>query len=744
MRNVQQYFKRRSAVLILILSVILLMCGCSQRNSSITKPPRAEKGLMDLTGIDLNKNTIVNLDGEWEFYWQKLLTPTDFLLDSNSSNETINITIPSSWNDYEIDGKKLTGQGIGTYRLKIKVPPEQKLMAVKINTISSSFKLWVNGVEVASAGNVGATPQEVIHNFHPGSYFFDLNGETTAKLIINVANFSYKKGGIWESIQFGSGNAIKSERESKVALDLFVIGALVIISLYYLSFYLVRRKEKAMLYFGLSCLLIAIRTLDVGTNYIVEIAPLLNWELVRKIEFSSFYLVTLSLAFFFQYLFPDETPKIQAKIVSVMAGLFFLQACVLPLKIYSDTNTIYLLFTVILVFATTIELVISAIKKREGAIASLLGCSVFYITSINDMLNASQIIHTGNYASLGLIIFVLTQAIILSRRMTIAFNRVEELSQKTEHALDKVNRTLEAVSRSGKSINEMVEGLSEKSMSLMELSNRVATAMDEHANGIENETKSIQDSVKSLNRLVNEIGSVSQKSNAMAEISLSAKAVSEDGSLKMNEMLESVRDIKNLAGIMLELMNKVRASGENSSQMLEMIKHISQNTKMLSFNATVEAAKANEYGKGFAVIAHNIRDLSNSSERFAHDINKSLEEIQNSIQDAAEATLQCELLTKKGEEVANKALSSFKGIEDYVRKINEESDLVNKNSENVSGLANSVLFEFTNIAGVVEETNASVEEVAASTQIQLDYIKKSYEALENIKDQVRQLNQDIN
>ncbi len=71
-----------------------------------------ERGVLDLTSTGIG-NSLYNLNGEWEFYWEELLTPENYQV-GKEAESGIFVTVPSYWNSYEVDGEKLPGQGYGT------------------------------------------------------------------------------------------------------------------------------------------------------------------------------------------------------------------------------------------------------------------------------------------------------------------------------------------------------------------------------------------------------------------------------------------------------------------------------------------------------------------------------------------------------------------------------------------------------------------------------------------------------
>ncbi|MCX7710712.1 MAG: diguanylate cyclase, partial [Clostridia bacterium] len=105
--------------------------------------------------------------------------------------------------------------------------------------------------------------------------------------------------------------------------------------------------------------------------------------------------------------------------------------------IYSDTIVVFQGFVVGLVVVSFVSMIIATIRGRDGAVISLLGSIVFFITAINDVLYALQVIYTTNLVPWGLIVFVFVQAFIMSRKSSSTFSKVEELSERLL-ALDKL------------------------------------------------------------------------------------------------------------------------------------------------------------------------------------------------------------------------------------------------------------------------------------------------------------------
>jgi hypothetical protein len=104
-------------LLFLIISPLLLFAAC-RYDFQEKIPPKAVKGVLDLTDWDFKRDGPVNLSGQYEFYWKQHLKPMDFSK-ATPPKKTGFIKVPGYWNSYKLEGKNLPGNGYATYRLKI-------------------------------------------------------------------------------------------------------------------------------------------------------------------------------------------------------------------------------------------------------------------------------------------------------------------------------------------------------------------------------------------------------------------------------------------------------------------------------------------------------------------------------------------------------------------------------------------------------------------------------------------------
>ena len=104
--------------------------------------PVPENGILDLRQKILNDQSILNLDGEWIFYWEKLLDPENI---EQHRNTGIPVTVPSYWSSYNMDGESLPGLGYGTYSLQLILPENfQSAICIDIPLFDVAYKFYLN------------------------------------------------------------------------------------------------------------------------------------------------------------------------------------------------------------------------------------------------------------------------------------------------------------------------------------------------------------------------------------------------------------------------------------------------------------------------------------------------------------------------------------------------------------------------------------------------------------------------
>jgi PAS domain S-box-containing protein len=450
--------------LLLWTGLIFMLPGlfsCSGTPSG-KKVPSAVQGVLDLRDWDPALQGPVNLNGEWEFYWGKIIEPEE-LLKGDFSKPKDYLNVPGIWNGQMVQGRKLSGQGYATYRLQVLLKPRQEIMAFKFMSLGTAYSFYVNGQKVASAGRVGKTPESMKPDWKPQVAGFLPEGDRL-DLILQVSNFHHRKGGVSESIWLGRETDIRGMREKSLAFQLFLCGSILIMGLYHLGLFILRKKDQASLYFGLFSVLIALYTLLAGERYFLHLFPAIDWEWrVKLTNLSSFLSVPLFLLFI-QVLFPEDSRKKVAGLLIGAVGVLALIVLVTPTILYSQVIPVFHLLALVSGIYTLLVFFRAIRQKREGAALLLSGVLIIIIAMVNDILYDNTIIHTGQSIYLGFFLFIFIESFSLSLRFSKAFVTIErqglvlaETNQVIQREMNERRQVEKALAESEKNYRDLME-----------------------------------------------------------------------------------------------------------------------------------------------------------------------------------------------------------------------------------------------------------------------------------------------
>ncbi|WP_167481816.1 7TM diverse intracellular signaling domain-containing protein [Leptospira bouyouniensis] len=362
--------------------------------------PVAIKGIIDFNGNFTQ--SIISLNGEWEFYHNQRI-------DQIEPNSKFYVQMPSLWNN----DPGFVGDGYGVYQLKMINVPKVPL-ALHIPEMYSSYNVYANERLIAKSGLVGNSKEATIPSFDRNVVGLQTENQEI-RLSIEVANFHFPRGGIPSSLRIGEYSAIKAYREKGIAESVFLSGAAFMLGLYHLIAYLIFRKDKPFLFFGIFCLNLSLRPLLINEQYLVEIFPSISWIYWQKIEFLNFLAL---LPFFYHFIRVSYTKEPQS-IFSKSLNVIFISLAILvvfsdPIIFANIPVPVYLLIGAA-VFDLT-RLLIKQIKLGDkGAKVVFLFFIFLAIIVLIEILIERNILRGFHFIEVpGFIIFLISQAYVLS------------------------------------------------------------------------------------------------------------------------------------------------------------------------------------------------------------------------------------------------------------------------------------------------------------------------------------------
>ena len=161
----------------------------------------AKNGVLDLRSVNLQDQSF-QLKGTFNFKWKQLLSPEAF-----NPSTAAPIDFPIEWGGLIVGKDTLTAKGYGTYQLTILLPKSARdiELGLSVQDMYSSYRLFLDGKEVAVNGKVGTSKDEYKPYWLPQAIRFEATRDTL-DFVLQVANFDHSKGGVREPIMFGDAS----------------------------------------------------------------------------------------------------------------------------------------------------------------------------------------------------------------------------------------------------------------------------------------------------------------------------------------------------------------------------------------------------------------------------------------------------------------------------------------------------------------------------------------------------------
>ena len=602
----------------LILAVAISSCNKDTRTSQ----PTALKGELDASSWDFDKNGSIPLNGEWEFYWGRLVTPADF---ESGAAGTISgyLTVPGKWNGFKSEGTEVGNRGYATYRLKVAVGGGEKMMALHTFDMGTAFRIFADGREIYANGSVGESEETSHPRFMPGVALFPAQGGTV-EFIVQVSNYHHRDGGIWYPIEIGNEKDVRTAHVRSGAADALLAGILIIMGIYYAILFLLYRRDRAPLFFGILCLFMGFRNFVVSERLLVMAYPWLPFELVSKLDYVSVILGTVAFCYFLRELYPGEFSRWVLYAYSGISALFILIVLVTGSIHYSRLMPYYQICILAVIAYGTAVFILAGFRRRENAFIFLCGWLALILATVNDILYENMIIYTGRFFAIGVFLFIVISMASMARRF---INREREVERAGEKASQEVEQHRAQVDFIRNVIREESSAVSVSMRSINDDLSSVQVNTDEQAAAVEQVTASVEEISAGSDGVLRGASEQDENLGTLASLMDDLERIISDTSTLIRNALSAAADISKSArsggeslGAMNESMKRVNESSRQMNDIVSIINDISDRINLLALNAAIEAARAGDAGRGFAVVADEIGKLADQTATSIKDI----------------------------------------------------------------------------------------------------------------------------
>lgn len=355
-----------------------------------------------------------------------------------------------------------------------------------------------------------------------------------------------------------------------------------------------------------------------------------------------------------------------------------------------------------------------------------------------DSLKISTVIYSLIFLLVSMIaVFILTGTI--TKVLKLVVNHLEKMSagdlsedvdSKFTSIKNEIGDMARALNIMQSSLRSMISKIKNNSINIDSRSQDLSSVAGEMTSATENVSCAIQDVARAtggqaedlvdITQLINsfgvEIENIVKAINEVEVQSMGINSLAQDSNGSMESLMTSVTKV---GTSFKEFAEKITALGENVIKIngiTNLINSIADQTNLLALNAAIEAARAGEAGRGFSVVADEIRKLAEQSKESSENINRLINGIASDTNAIVGSTnmMSAELETQVT--VINSTIESFKKITTAVEEVIPKIEAVNKSALSIEGEKDQILSKVEGASAVAEEVSASSEEITASSE----------------------------
>ncbi|CAH1200198.1 Sensor histidine kinase RcsC [Paenibacillus allorhizoplanae] len=417
--------------------------GGEQQNQWIV-----QNGVLDLARWSPEDDPVILLDGEWEFYWNQLLTPDDFREPSKfpDSSGVSYMKVPSPWNGKLINGDELPVYGAATYRMVLTGLSYSGELALKKTNIRFASEIYVNEVKLLADGQTSGDNKSGYRSGNrPQLGVFSAN-QGRIEIIVQAANYDYVNSGIVDSLRFGSADQLIAERQLALSKDFFVLGILCTLTLIYLICFVAasayRIKDNSLFLLASICLMFGLYHGLMGERSLFFLLEgRLSFDVLYKIKDFVSVSGCLALALFFHHLHRSKLSlRITQGVSFVLIG-FMLLIPLLSIRAYTPIQIyIVLLYQIVQFWNFLVSAQLFVRGERGSRFKLLMLCvAVLMINmySLDVIFFAMGIHSSASLAQFCIIIFNVVMVPVVVLRFFEAYQTVDRMKDQLLR-LDKI------------------------------------------------------------------------------------------------------------------------------------------------------------------------------------------------------------------------------------------------------------------------------------------------------------------
>nr|WP_312152578.1 methyl-accepting chemotaxis protein [Pseudomonas sp.] len=280
---------------------------------------------------------------------------------------------------------------------------------------------------------------------------------------------------------------------------------------------------------------------------------------------------------------------------------------------------------------------------------------------------------------------------------------------------DELGVLQQSIGRMGTTLRELIGGIRDGVTQIASAAEELSAVTEQTSAGANSQKVETDQVATAMHEMAATVQEVARNAEQASHAATGADDEARAGDRVVGEAISQIERLAEEVHRSTEAMNLLQQESQKIGSVMDVIKSVAEQTNLLALNAAIEAARAGEAGRGFAVVADEVRGLAQRTQKSTEEIEELVASLQNGTQQVANAMLGSRNLTESSVELARKAGGSLENITRTVSNIQSMNQQIAAAAEQQSAVAEEISRSILNVRDVSEQTASASDETAASS-----------------------------
>ncbi|MBL0842084.1 methyl-accepting chemotaxis protein [Pseudomonas mediterranea] len=323
------------------------------------------------------------------------------------------------------------------------------------------------------------------------------------------------------------------------------------------------------------------------------------------------------------------------------------------------------------------------------------------------------------------LLFGVIAALLITRQIVVPLGQTLQVAERvasgdlshnlTSDRRDEMGQLQRAMQSMTVSLRQLIGGIGEGVTQIASAAEQLSAVTEQTSAGVNSQKVETDQVATAMHEMTATVQEVARNAEEASEAAVAADQQAREGERVVGEAIAQIERLANEVGNSTAAMGDLKRESDKIGSVLDVIKSVAQQTNLLALNAAIEAARAGEAGRGFAVVADEVRSLAQRTQKSTEEIEELIVGLQNGTEQVATIMDNSRGLTDSSVELTRRAGGSLENITRTVSAIQSMNQQIAAAAEQQSATAEEINRSVLNVRDVSEQTSAASEQTASSS-----------------------------